>query len=92
MDQTERFKALQEAAEELLTQLSKDEIAQCARLLALELVDYRRQFGALEHAGRVGLVARMEIEDASLLCEATEVLLDHLSKIRDGNPSPAEPH
>jgi hypothetical protein len=85
MDQT--FLALNETAEELISQLTKDEIAQCMRLLALKLVDYRRRFGSIDHDERLGLIAQTELseDNAARLCEATSVLIEHLSRTRDGN-------
>lgn len=83
----EQFRALDQQAEELLDQLSKDEVAQCARLLAHRVVDYRLRFGAIEHESALGLLAAMEVDPSSRLVEVAQLLLDQLIAVRDGNPA-----
>ena len=45
MSDFDEFKAYYALAGELIEELSKEQLAECARLLALHVADYQRRFG-----------------------------------------------
>ena len=60
--------------------------ADCLRILALHLGDYRLRFGAIPEQDLLGLLGTTEISDdqARTLREGMELLVGYLVSVRDG--------
>ena len=79
-DPFDQFEAYATIADQLIDELSKAQLAECARMLALHLADYQH-FGEIPHAGDV---VQIGDEQAALLRDGVQVLVDYLGNVRDG--------
>jgi hypothetical protein len=86
MDPFDQFEAYATIADQLINELSKPQVAECARILALQVADYRQRFGEIPHADLLHLGGRVQIgdEQAALLRDGMEVLVGYLGNVRDG--------
>jgi len=86
MDPFDQFEAYATIADQLINELSKPQVAECARMLALHVPDYRQRFGEIPHADLLHLGDVVQIGDAqaALLRDGMEVLVGHLGNVRDG--------
>ena len=86
MDAFDQFEAYATIADQLIDELSKAQIAECARMLALHVADYRQRFGEIPHADllHLGDVVQIGDDQAALLRDGMEVLVGYLGNVRDG--------
>ena len=86
MDPFDQFESYAAIADQLIAELSKAHLAECARMLALHLADYRQRFGEIPHADLLHLadVVRIGDEQAALLRDGMEMLVSYLGNVRDG--------
>lgn len=86
VDAVQEFKTYCMLSDRLIRELTKDQVAECARMLALHVADYRQRFGEIPHsalltsAGAVGV----DPEQTALLRDGMEVLLGYLASLREG--------
>lgn len=85
MDPLDQFESYAAIADQLIAELSKRELAECARMLALHLADYRQRFGEIPHADllRLADVVKIGDEQAALLRDGMETLISYLGNVRD---------
>lgn len=85
METFDQFESYAAIADQLIAELSKAQLAECARMLALHVADYRRRFGEIPHVDLLGLADVVQIgdEQAALLRDGMEVLVGYLGKVRD---------
>jgi hypothetical protein len=83
------FKTYYSLSSKLIDDMSKEQLADCARLLALHLADYRLRFGDIPQRDFLSLLGIVEITDeqARLLREGMELLAGYLASLPEG---PAE--
>jgi hypothetical protein len=89
----DQFESYAAVADQLIDELSKLQLAECARMLALHVADYRRQFGEIPHTDLLRLADTIKIgaEQAALLRDGMEVLVGCLENVRErGDEGPAE--
>ena len=74
----ERFLALLKISDELIDEASKDELADLARVLALNTAQYRDQFGEIPVSDSLSLLLdskTLDDEQATALADGFEVLI-----------------
>ena len=89
----DQFESYAAVADQLIAELSKAQLAECARMLALHVADYRRQFGEIPHTDLLRLADTIKIgkEQAALLRDGMEVLVGYLENVRErGDEEPSE--
>jgi hypothetical protein len=89
----DQFESYAAVADQLIAELSKAQLAECARMLALHVADYRRQFGEIPHTDLLRLADTIKIgnEQAALLRDGMEVLVGYLENVRErSDEGPAE--
>lgn len=86
MDPFDQFESYAAIADQLIAELSKAQLAECARMLALHLADYRQRFGEIPHADLLHLADIVKIgnEQAALLRDGMEMLVSYLGNMQDG--------
>ena len=86
MDPFDPFESYATIAGQLIDELSKVQLGECARMLALHVADYRQRFGEIPHADllHLGDIVQIGDEQAALLRDGMEVLVDYLGNLRDG--------
>ncbi len=86
MDAFDQFESYAAIADQLIAELSKAQLAECARMLALHLADYRQRFGEIPHADLLHLADIVKIgdEQAMLLRDGMEMLVSYLGNVREG--------
>ncbi len=79
------FKEYYSLAAKLVNEVSKEQVAECARMLALHLADYVQRFGDLPRNDALSLLGVTEIDDkrAALLSEGMQILVGYLAVVRD---------
>jgi hypothetical protein len=82
----DEFKAYYALADELMRSMTREQLADCLRVLALHVGDYRLRFGEIPGQDLLGLLGTSKISDAQarMLREGMEVLVGHLASVRDG--------
>ena len=85
VDPFDQFEAYAAIADQLIAELSKAQLAECARMLALHLADYRQRFGEIPHADLLHVADLVKIgnEQATLLRDGMEMLVSYLGNMRD---------
>ena len=80
------FKAYYTLAEQLLDPMTKEQLADCLRTLALHVADYRSRFGEIPRQDLLSLLGATEINDdeARLLRDGMELLVGYLASVREG--------
>jgi hypothetical protein len=86
VDQFDQFEAYATIADQLIAELSKAQLAECARMLAVHVADYRQRFGEIPHADllHLGDVVKIGDEQVALLRDGMEVLVGYLGNVREG--------
>ena len=83
----EKFAAYLQVADQMIAGASKDEIAEAARVLAIELAHYRAEFGAMsETAYKTVTAESISDEQATKMADGCEVLIKTMYILR----SPSE--
>jgi hypothetical protein len=85
-DDLSQFKAYYSLADRLIDAMTPEELAECLRMLALHLADYRLRFGDIPQQDLLSLLAATEITDdqARLLRDGMELLVGYLATLRAG--------
>lgn len=90
MDKTnptfQEFKAYWQLSEELIADASKDNLAEVARMLALQAAQYARKYGELQLPDMVSLLTASSVDEESLglLRDGTEALVGVLGLVVRG--------
>jgi len=73
--------------------MTPEQLADCLRVLALHVGDYRLRFGAIPGQDFLSLLGTTKISDdqARMLREGMEVLVGYLASVRDGWEVEGEP-
>jgi hypothetical protein len=82
----DEFKSYYALADKLMGTMTPEQLADCLRVLALHVGDYRLRFGAIPGQDLLTLLRTTEISDdqARILREGMEVLVGYLASVRDG--------
>jgi hypothetical protein len=66
--------------------MTPEQLADCLRVLALHIGDYRLRFGEIPAQDLLALIGTTKISDdqARILREGMEVLVGYLASVRDG--------
>jgi hypothetical protein len=86
MSDFDKFKSYYALADELMGTMTPEQLADCLRVLALHVGDYRLRFGEIPGQDLLGLLGTTEISEdqARMLREGMEVLVGYLASVRDG--------
>ena len=86
MSDFDEFKSYYALADQLMGAMTPEQLADCLRILALHLGDYRLRFGEIPGQDFLALLGTTKISDnqARLLREGMEVLVGYLASVRDG--------
>jgi len=86
MTDFDEFKSYYALADQLMAAMTPEQLADCLRVLALHLGDYRLRFGTIPGQDLLGLLGTTEINDdqAGILREGMEVLVGYSATVRDG--------
>ena len=86
MSDLDEFKSYYALADQLMQAMTPEQLADCLRILALHLGDYRLRFGEIPGQDFLALLGTTKISDnqARLLREGMEVLVGYLASVRDG--------
>jgi hypothetical protein len=81
----DEFKEYYALADKLMGTMTPEQLADCLRVLALHVGDYRLRSGELPGQDLLGLLGVTEISDeqARMLREGMEVLVGYLASVRD---------
>jgi hypothetical protein len=82
----DEFRSYYALADQLMGGMTPEQLADCLRILALHLGDYRLRFGEIPGQDFLALIGTTKISDdqARLLREGMEVLVGYLASVRDG--------
>jgi hypothetical protein len=82
----DEFKSYYALADKLMQAMTPEQLADCLRILALQVGDYRLRLGEIPGQDLLGLLGITEISDhqARILREGMEVLVGYLASGRDG--------
>ena len=85
MSAFDEFKSYYALADKLMAAMTPEQLADCLRVLALHVGDYRLRFGVIPGQDLLGLRGTTEISDdqARMLREGMEVLVGYLASVRD---------
>ncbi len=85
MSDFDDFKAYYSLADKLMASMTPEQLADCLRILALHIGDYRLRFGEIPGHDLLGLLGTAKINDnqARILREGMEVLVGYLASVRD---------
>ena len=95
MDEALRgFKTYYALSAKVAEELSKEQILECARLLALHVADYQQRFGLIPPSRLLDLLGVIEIseEQATLLRNGMEILVGYLGNLQEGMSDEASIH
>ena len=86
MSDFDEFKSYYALADQLMGSMTTEQLADCLRILALHVGDYRLRFGAIPGKDLLALLGTTKISDdqARILREGMEVLVGYLASVRDG--------
>ena len=86
MTDFDEFKSYYAPADQLMGAMTPEQLADCLRILALHLGDYRLRFGEIPGQDFLALLGTTEISDnqVRILREGMEVLVGYLASVRDG--------
>jgi hypothetical protein len=89
------FKSYYSLSAKLVETLSTEQLADCLRMLAPHVADYRARFGVIPQQDVLRLLGATELDDdqVRLLRDGMEVLVGYLALARDadeGSGSPSE--
>ena len=79
------FKQYYSLADKLIDELSKEQLAECARMMALHLADYVQRSGDIPRSDLLSLLGAAEVSDkqAALLKHGMQMLVGYLGAVRD---------
>jgi hypothetical protein len=82
----DEFKSYYTLADKLMGTMTPEQLADCLRILALQVADYRLRFGEIPGQDLLAPLGTTEISDnqARVLREGMEVLVGYLASVRDG--------
>lgn len=82
----QEFKAYWQLSEELIANVSKDDLAEVARILALQAAQYARKYGELQLPDMVSLLSASSVDEESvgLLRDGTVALVGVLGLVARG--------
>ena len=85
MSDFEEFKSYYALADQFMGEMTPEQLADCLRILALHLGDYRLRFGDIPGQDFLALLGTTKISDnqARLLREGMGVLVGNLASVRD---------
>lgn len=88
----QEFKAYWQLSEELIADASKDDLAEVARILAMQAAHYARKYGELQFPDLAHLLSATHVNDQSigLLRDGTEALVGVLGMVTGLEDSDAE--
>jgi hypothetical protein len=86
MSDFDEFKSYYALGDRLIETMSPEQVADCLRMLALNLADYRFRFGDIPRQDVLDLLGATEITDdqARLLRDGMELLVGYLATVREG--------
>ena len=86
MSDFDEFKSYYALADQLMGSMTPEQLADCLRIPALHIGDYRLRFGVIPGQDLLALLGTTKISDAQarILREGMEVLVGHLTSVRDG--------
>ncbi len=86
MDDLSTFQHYYKLADMLVEQSSKEQLAECARLLALNLAHYQSMYGEVPLGETLGLLDASEPNDdqAKLLADGMKILVGVLGNVLSG--------
>jgi hypothetical protein len=89
----DEFKSYYALADKLMGTMTPEQLADCLRILALHVGDYRLRFGEIPGQDFLALIGTSEISDdqARILREGMEVLVGYLASMRDRGESDDAP-
>ena len=92
MSDLDEFKRLYRLADQLMGELSHEQLAEVARLLALHLAHYAQRHGEIAHQNLLELLGFVELSDlqAKLLRDGMEILVDYLGSVADAEEDDGE--
>ena len=93
MSDFDEFNSYYALADKLMAAMTPEQLADCLRVLALPVGDYRLRFGGIPGQDLLGLLGTTAINDeqARVLREGMEVLVGYLASVRDGWEDEGEP-
>src|SRR4051812_26862314 len=85
MSNLDEFKQYYSLSSKLMEELTKEQLAEVARILALGVADYQARFGDIPRADLLKLLRATEIseEQVKLLCDGMLTLIGYLALILD---------
>ena len=90
-----RFASYSRIADALIAQAGKEELAECARILALAVAQYELRFGELPRAEYIAMLERndpIDADTAKALAAGMEQLVGVLGTLLRERDEPSEPH
>jgi len=90
-----RFADYARIADALITRADKEELAECARILALAVVQYELKFGELPRTEYIAMLERhdpIDVDTAKALAAGMEQLVGVLGTVMQGEQEMSEPH
>ncbi len=86
MSDIDEFKSYCALANRLIDSLTKEQLAECLRVVAVHLADYQRRFGEIPRPDLLELAGATELNDdqARLVRDGMELLVGYLASVRDG--------
>jgi len=80
------FKSYYALADQLIRSMDQEQLAECLRMLAVHVVDYRSRFGELPRQDLLGLLGATKLNDeqARLLRDGMVLLVGYLASVREG--------
>lgn len=90
MSDLETFRQYYKLADELIEKTSKDDIAECARLLAMNIAHYQLKFGELPLSETLAMLGSGEpnADQLNLLTNSMEILVGVLGTVSSGIDQP----
>jgi hypothetical protein len=79
------FKSYYALADQLIATMTREQLRDCLRILALHLADYRHRFGEIPRQDLLDLLGATEVKDkqARLMRDGMELLVGYLATVRD---------
>ncbi|MDA3870083.1 MAG: hypothetical protein PF589_09105 [Gammaproteobacteria bacterium] len=86
MSDLESFRQYHRLADQLIEKTSKDDVAECARLLAMSIAHYQSKFGELPLSETLAMLDAGEpnAEQLDLLSNSMEILIGVLGTVASG--------
>jgi hypothetical protein len=86
MSYIHEFKSYAALADQLIDAMSKEQVAECLRVMSVHLAEYERRFGQIPRPDLLELAGATELNDkqARLVRDGMELLVGYLASVRDG--------